>query len=164
MAYGDRCRKCRMEKLILDEEIRRGTCYKCNLTKYLILSASLIFIMVIFGVIYGVYWLYPIDRDVWDVLDRAQITAESDDMFELVNQAIKGLEERGQHKGHCALVFKKPSNSLDAQYLALKNIRTRLERTNKFDKSSVEYQSAIDDMRGTIRELPYDYCWIWHFD
>ena len=109
-------------------------------------------------------WDYPIDRDVWSRLDRAQIMAESEDMSQMVNEAIIGLEARNQISGHCALYFKTPSNDLGMQYEALNNMRERLGRTNTFDKNSVQYQSAIDDLRGTIRELNYIDCWIWHFN
>jgi len=120
---------------------------------------------------YFVAWEYPQRRDVWGVLDRAQISAESEDMYDLVDYAITTLENRNglisgrlQTEGNCALIFQTPDNSLDMQYTAMKNIRTRLERTNGFDKSSMEYQAAIDDIRGTIRELPYLDCYIWHWE
>ena len=120
--------------------------------------------------VYYICWKYPLERDVWGVLDRAQISAESEEMYKLVNEAVIGLENKKslfsglpQTTGNCALIFQKPENNLRMQYTALLNIRTRLERTNTFDKNSVEYQSAIDDIRGTIREVPYIDCWIWHF-
>lgn len=129
-----------------------------------------IIIAILIFPIYYVSWKYPLERDVWGVLDRAQISAESEEMHNLVDSAIKSLEDKkglisrkSQSEGHCALIFKKPVNSLKMQYTALVNVRTRLNRTNEFDKSSVEYQSAIDDIRGTIREIPYINCWIWHF-
>ena len=136
---------------------------------------SLINIFIIIGIlIYPVYyisWTYPLERDVWGVLDRAQISAESEEMYNLVNEAITNLENKKslfsgipQSEGYCALIFKKPSNNLKMQYTALSNIRIRLERTNTFDKNSVEYQSAIDDIRGTIREIDYLDCWVWHFN
>lgn len=119
---------------------------------------------------YFIAWEYPQQRDVWGILDRAQISAESEEMYDLVNYAITTLENREglisgmpQTEGFCALIFQQPDNSLEMQYTAMKNIRTRLERTNGFDKNSVEYQAAIDDIRGTIRELPYLDCWIWHW-
>ena len=60
--------------------------------------------------------------------------------------------------------YPKALESIKYPYTALKNIRTRLERTNNFNKTTVEYQSAVDDIRGTIREVPYIDCWIWHFN
>ena len=120
---------------------------------------------------YFIAWEYPQRRDVWGVLDRAQISAESEDMYELVDYAITTLENRNglfsrrsQVEGNCAFYFQTPDNSLDMQYTALKNIRTRLGRTNNFDKNSMEYQAAVDDIRGTIRELPYLDCYIWHWE
>lgn len=138
----------------------------------LLLALTIFFgvLMTIFFIIGYIKWDYPMQRDVWGVLDRAQITAESGDMLKLVQEARTNLENKenlfgkNQIEGHCALIFKEPSNDLGAQYLAIKNIEKRLQRTNTFDKNSVEYQSAIDDIRGTIRELPYLDCWIWRFD
>lgn len=130
-----------------------------------------IIIVPICSIYYYVSWKYPIYRDVWDKLDRAQTSAEAEDMLIYVTQAINSLQnykglfsDRPQTQGHCAMIFKKPSNDLSAQYRILQNIKTRLERTVAFDKNSVEYQSAIDDIRGTIREIPYLHCWIWHWD
>lgn len=119
---------------------------------------------------YFIAWEYPQRRDVWGILDRAQISAESEEMYRLVDYAITTLENRKglisgrpQTEGYCAFYFQQPDNSLEMQYTAMKNIRTRLERTNNFDKNSMEYQAAVDDIRGTIRELPYLDCWIWHW-
>ncbi len=143
---------------------------KSKLKKAFSLVNILIVIVILTFPIYYVSWKYPLERDVWGKLDRAQISAESEEMYQLVNEALISLENkrsliarRSQSEGHCALIFKKPDNSLEMQYTALYNIRERLNRTNSFDKHSVEYQAAIDDIRGTIREVPYIDCWIWHF-
>ena len=143
---------------------------KSKLKKICSLINIFIFIAILSFPVYYVSWKYPLERDVWGKLDRAQISAESEEMYQLVNEAIISLENKksliarkSQSEGHCALIFKKPDNSLEMQYTALYNIRKRLNRTNSFDKHSVEYQAAIDDIRGTIREVPYIDCWIWHF-
>jgi hypothetical protein len=140
-------------------------------TKKLFTWANLLLIIaILIHPTYYIAWQYPLERDVWGVLDRAQISAESDDMLRLVNIAINNIENKRslfsgypQTEGYCALIFQKPENSLEMQYTAMSNIRKRLQRTDTFDKNSVEYQVAIDDIRGTIRELPYIDCWIWHF-
>jgi len=143
---------------------------KSKLRKVFSLINIFIVIAILIFPVYYVSWKYPLERDVWGVLDRAQISAESEEMYKLVNEAINSLENKRslisnkpQSEGHCALIFKKPDNSLGMQYTALLNIRERINRTNSFDKSSVEYQTAIEDVRGTIREVPYIDCWIWHF-
>lgn len=143
---------------------------KSKVKKVFSLVNVLIVIAILSFPVYYISWQYPLERDVWGKLDRAQISAESEEMYRLVNEALISLENKNsliarksQSEGHCALIFKKPDNSLDMQYTALYNIRKRLDRTNSFDKQSVEYQSAIDDIRGTIREVPYIDCWIWHF-
>jgi len=143
---------------------------KSKLRKIFSLVNIFIVIAILIFPVYYISWRYPLERDVWGKLDRAQISAESEEMYTLVNEAIISLENKKsliarkpQSEGHCALIFKKPDNSLEMQYTALYNIRERLNRTNSFDKNTVEYQSAIDDIRGTIREVPYIDCWIWHF-
>ncbi len=143
---------------------------KSKLKKAFSLMNIFIVIAILIFPIYYISWQYPLERDVWGKLDRAQISAESEEMYQLVDEAIKSLEDKrsliarkSQSEGHCALIFKKPDNSLEMQYTALYNVRERLNRTNTFDKHSVEYQTAIDDIRGTIREIPYINCWIWHF-
>ncbi len=143
---------------------------KSKLRKIFSLVNIFIVIAILIFPVYYISWTYPLERDVWGKLDRAQISAESEEMYQLVDEAIISLENKKsliyrkpQSKGHCALIFKKPDNSLEMQYTALYNIRERLNRTNSFDKYSVEYQAAIDDIRGTIREVPYIDCWIWHF-
>ncbi len=168
----EKCKYCGEGELVLGENINSGRCIECTFKGYRNwLLIPLISLLILTGALSYVLWGYPLQRDVWGVLDRAQITAESDDMLRFVKDARISLGEKNglfsgksQAKGNCALIFKEPSNSLDAQYLAIRNIEKRLERTNEFDKNSVEYQSAIDDIRGTIRELPYLDCWIWHFN
>ena len=140
--------------------------------KFLIgFCAFMIIAVSLFGILRYITWEYPISRDVWDRLDRAQTSAEAEDMLIYTTEAINNLQNykglfsnRPQIQGHCAMIFKKPSNDLSAQYKILQNIKSRLERTITFDKTKVEYQSAIDDIRGTIRELPYIDCWIWHWN
>ena len=143
---------------------------KSKLKKIFSLINVFIVIAILIFPIYYISWQYPLERDVWGKLDRAQISAESEEMYKLIDEAIISLENKksliarkSQSEGHCALIFKKPDNSLEMQYTALYNVRERLNRTNSFDKYSVEYQTAIDDIRGTIREIQYIHCWIWHF-
>jgi len=135
--------------------LKRNKKKKSKLKKIFSLVNIFIFIAILSFPIYYVSWKYPLERDVWGKLDRAQISAESEEMYTLVNEAIISLENKKS--------LKKPDNNLEMQYIALYNIRERLNRTNSFDKNTMEYQSAIDDIRGTIREVPYIDCWIWHF-
>ena len=138
------------------------------------INKIMVMLMILLLMVYPFYyltWKYPLDRDVWDKLDRAELMAESDDILKLVQEARISLKQKkslimrkSQSEGHCALIFKKPSNSLKAQNEILVNIENRLKRTNTFDKYGVEYQTAIDDIRGTLRDLKYIKCWIWHFN
>jgi len=107
-------------------------------------------------------WDYPMSRDVWSKLNRAQTSAEADVMANYVSEAISGLTSREQIDGYCTLFFPTADNDLSVQYKTLQNILVRLERAKTFDKNSPEYQTAIDDIRGTIREIRRIDCWLIH--
>lgn len=117
-----------------------------------------------FSLIHFLVWDYPMDREVKSKLKRAQTMAEVEAMLPLIKEPTKYLKTKGQDTGHCALIFKTSENDLAAQYQALENVEKRLERTVLLDKKSPEYQQAVDDIRGILREIDFFDCWLWHFD
>jgi len=117
-----------------------------------------------FSIAAYLFWDFPMEKEVKSKLKRAQTMAEVETMLPLIREATDYLKFRGQHTGHCALIFKTTDNDLAAQYQALENVEKRLQRTVEFDKNSPEYQQAIDDIRGILREIDFFDCWLWHFD
>ncbi len=96
---------------------------------------------------------YTIDRDITSLLDRAQVSSSAEDMLEYMTKLISAMESRGMTKGHNATVFKKPRTDMSLIYKSVIRSIERLTRVANMNIESIEYQTALDDIRGTLREL-----------
>ncbi len=99
------------------------------------------------------YQYYQLDRDVESVAHRAQVAADVPDMLEYMKELKAGMERHGMTHGHTALVFKTPENDLGSLNESITKIITRLEALKDTPRTETTYQVALDDIRGTIREL-----------
>lgn len=109
--------------------------------------------VVLAGIPAGIaHWL--IYRDIDAVIDRAQVAADRDDMLQYLLKLKTNMESRGMTRGHTALIFKTDINDMGEHYKVVTRIIERLEGMKTLGKSSTAYQVALDDIRGTIRELP----------
>jgi hypothetical protein len=124
---------------------------KTDVLWLLVTVATLVTIVSIIVVV--VVW-YGYARTIDSVIDRAQVAADAQDMFEYMVELKGNLEAKGLTKGHFALVFKMPSNDLALHYRAINRSIERLELLKSLDKASTAYQTGLDDIRGAIRELP----------
>lgn len=97
---------------------------------------------------------YVLVRDVDALVDRAQVAANSDDMTEYMTELKKNLERHNMTHGHFALIFETPANDLALNFKAINRILARLQSIKDLPKNGTAYQVALDDIRGTIRELP----------
>jgi hypothetical protein len=103
------------------------------------------------------YNTWALGRDTNAFLKRAQVAANADDMLDYINQLRQNMERLGMAKGHAALIFKTPYNDMGLIYRSVVKIVERLETIKKLDPSSTTYQVALDDLRGTTRELRLHY-------
>ncbi len=106
---------------------------------------------------------YFIDRDIDSVVERAQLSANAEDMLGYVNQLENNLKEYHLTSGYMALVFKTPANDMALYYKSVHRIGERLEQIKALPRNETAYQVALDDLRGTLRELPgvaWDYIWV----
>lgn len=97
---------------------------------------------------------YGLVRDVDALLDRAQVAADREDMTEYLSELKQNLERHGMTQGHFALIFKTPANDLALHFKTVNRILERLHGIKDIPKNDTAYQVALDDIRGTIRELP----------
>ena len=98
---------------------------------------------------------YQLNRDIEAVTHRAQVAANAEDMLFYMETFKGNMEKHGMTEGHTALIFKTPFNDLSLLYASVNNIIERLEQVQELSKSDTAYQVALDDLRGTIRELEY---------
>lgn len=97
---------------------------------------------------------YGLVREVDALVDRAQVAADREDMTEYLTELKQNMERRGMTRGHFALIFKTPANDLALHFKTVKRILERLHGIKDIPKNETAYQVALDDIRGTIRELP----------
>lgn len=97
---------------------------------------------------------YGLVREVDALVDRAQVAADREDMTEYLTELKQNLERRGMTRGHFVLIFKTPANDLALHFKTVNRVLERLHGIKDIPKNETAYQVALDDIRGTIRELP----------
>lgn len=128
---------------------------KTSIFTSILVSAVILVFLVMTG--------YGLVRDVDALVDRAQVAADREDMTEYIQELKGNLEERDMTNGHFVLIFKTPANDLALHYKTVNRLLERLESIRDIPKNDTAYQVALDDIRGTIRELPnpaLDYLWV----
>ncbi len=119
------------------------------------MKTSLI-VSLIVSVLVGIFLIsqgYQLRRDVESVAHRAQVAADVPDMLEYMRELKSGMERHGMTRGHTALIFTTPANDLARLNESIASIITRLEAVKDIPRTETTYQVALDDIRGTIREL-----------
>lgn len=100
------------------------------------------------------YNWYKLDRDLNAVQTRAQVAADREDMLAYTRQFEENLRAHDAVDGHAALIFKTPRNDLSLQHESVLKIINRLESIKNVERNTTTYQVALDDIRGTLREVP----------
>lgn len=120
--------------------------------------------VIVISVIVCVLMVFPVYRDIDATISRAQLSADAERMVNYLDQVITNMEKRGITQGSAAMVFKTPLNDIGLNHQALKDLKERAELISKMEKDSVEYQTGLDDLRGTLREINVDagYYALWH--
>jgi len=101
------------------------------------------------------WWIrgYEVGRDVGAIQHRAQVAANADDMLGYMQQLKTNLDHYGMTQGHTVLFLGTPENDLALYYESVNQIISRLEQVKDLPQNETAYQVALDDLRGTIREL-----------
>lgn len=99
----------------------------------------------------GVYW--PPIRDIDMYAQRAQVSSDAVVMAQRLDELAVNMEQYGYTHGHAAIIWKHPGNDAGLDYQAIKDLAERAHLIAKMPQDSVEYQTGLDDMRGTLREI-----------
>lgn len=108
--------------------------------------------IIVTGILIGSCYNY--DNKIDSVIERAQVSADREDMLAQLTKLKKNMEELDMTSGHFALLWKTPENDLGLHYKVVTRLIERLNEIKDIPKSDTAYQTALDDIRGTIRELP----------
>jgi hypothetical protein len=107
---------------------------------------------------------YQITVHVTGYLDRAQVAADIEDIHNYLVLTKQGMEEGGFTQGYATWWLPTPENDMTLVTKALNQLINRSSLIIGMDKTSTAYQTALEDIRGTIRELnlhTHEY-YIWH--
>lgn len=110
-------------------------------------------IFTLVAVSFLIYKGYVLDRDIDSMIDRAQVGADREDMHEYLVQLRKNMDEHGITRGHTALLFRNSRNDLSLTYKGIDRLIERLESIKDIPKNDAAYQVALNDIRGTLREI-----------
>jgi hypothetical protein len=103
---------------------------------------------------FGGLQLFHLNRDLDSIQDRAQIAANPQDMLVYLRTMRDNMVTYGATSGHTALILKTPANDLALHFQAVKSVIGRLEQIQGLPVDSAAYQTALDDLRGVLREMP----------
>lgn len=119
----------------------------------------LVVAIAIVGVLVGNH--YQIDRDINGWKDRAQVSSEPRDMLTWMTNVQEGMERWGMTQGHAALIFQTPSNDMSLIYHTVQQHVAQAVVLGTMNRSSPEYQTGLDNLRGSIRELNLQAGYYW---
>jgi hypothetical protein len=96
-------------------------------------------------------WKVEQDTTAW--LDRAQVASNPTDMQTYLLKVKDGMEKHGLTEGNAAIIYPTAETDMPLIMEALQQSIDRTEYMKGFNVTSVQYQVALDDVRGQIREL-----------
>lgn len=112
-----------------------------------------------------VVWI-DASNEITGVQNRAQVAGNAHSMKAHLEDLRDNMEERGYNQdAYYAIVFKNPETSTLQDWITVNNLIQRLDDIEEEPPGSVAYQTAVDDVRGTIRELDlhaFDWWWYRH--
>jgi len=113
---------------------------------------------------------YVMVRDINANLNRAQVASNAEDMYRFLSKLKTNMEFYGMTEGYSILIFQTPNNDMGEIYLAVVRSQERIGELLTLDTSTetgkLTYDTRLDDVRGTLRELEIpalSFWWIHNF-
>jgi hypothetical protein len=103
---------------------------------------------------FGGWQYYQLNRDLDSIQDRAQIAANPQDMLGYVRTMRDNMMKHAASSGHTVLLMKTPANDLALHFQAVNSVIERLEQIQGLPAESAAFQTALDNLRGVLREMP----------
>jgi len=116
-------------------------------------------------------------QDIGGGKERAQVSMDPSDMALYMTRVKEGMEKWGVTEGNSALFFPTPATDMSLIYRAVGQHIETAKSLEEMDKSSIQYATGLDNLRGGIRELTipaYEYhlnhtllgvniaCWVFY--
>lgn len=116
------------------------------------LSIFCLVVAIVASVILGVTG-YQINRDILGWQTRAQVSSEPNDMHTYMSNVQASMQKWSMTQGYAALIFTTPENDMSLIYRTVQQHIDQAQVLTTMDRSSPEYQTGLDNLRGSIREL-----------
>lgn len=100
--------------------------------------------------------LYHVYQDIDAQMYRAQVSVEADKMASRLEDLRVNMEKHGMTSGYVFPLWGSPASDIGLDYEAVIDAHSRALLLAEQDRASVQYQSGMDDLRGTIREIKLD--------
>ncbi len=130
---------------------------------YGVLSIAGLVVAIVFAVVLFVAD-YQINRDIVGWQTRAQVSSEPHDMHDYMVNVKAGVEQWDMTTGYAFPLMPTPENDMTLVYRTLQQHIDQAEVLTGMDRSTPEYQTGLDNLRGSIRELDlhaFEY-YSWH--
>lgn len=104
-----------------------------------------------------------IKNEITGWFNRAQVAADAMQIHENMVKVKNGMKKHGMTNGYAAYIFwRTPDYDMAEIFKAVNAIVNRVEKITAIGQNTTTYQVALDDLRGTIRELDlhaWEYKW-----
>ena len=91
--------------------------------------------------------------EIDSLIQQTQVAASLGEISDNLTDVIGAMERRGATSGYSNLIDRVPENDIGLDYQAIIRIRDRAELLRNEDVFSTTYNVALDDIRGTLREI-----------
>lgn len=115
---------------------------------------SLVFcaIAIIVSVMLGITG-WHIRQDIGGWQERAQVSMEPDDMALYMTNVKEGMQKWGVTEGNALLFFPTPATDMSLIFRAVNQHIDTAKSLINMDRSSIQFATGLDNLRGGIREL-----------
>lgn len=104
---------------------------------------------------------YKVNREIVGWQARAQVSSEPHDMHDYMLNVKAGMDKWGMTNGYAALIFKTPENDMSLIYRTVQQHIDQAEVLTGMNRATPEYQTGLDNLRGSIRELDLHAFYFW---
>lgn len=115
---------------------------------------SLVFcaIAIVLSIVFGIIG-WHIKQDIGGWQQRAQVSMEPDDMTLYMTNVKEGMQKWGVTEGNASLFFPTPATDMSLIFRAVNQHINTAKSLIDMDRSSIQYATGLDNLRGGIREL-----------
>ena len=119
--------------------------------------------LLVLSILFTLFWIanaaglglagWQINQDIDGWKTRAQVSSEPNDMLIYMTNVRSGMESWGMTTGNAALIFKTPATDMELIFKTVTNHVDQAQVLTTMDHSTPEYQTGLDNLRGSVREL-----------